>query len=323
MNKFLQKIVKFSIVPLFVFFGIEWYIQSVKENYLNEKSLQKIASSEVNDYAWINKLNQKQIKVLAGSSSVKYSLSCNLLNKLCDNKYQYVNIAQDARDPMVTYFIINSLNLKNIKTIYFALDPWIYTKSYYKNRNNILYYDFNLFQTIIFNSKYDNTTLKSRVSNLIFEQSLSSTKNFVIPEDFGSVVLEQNPTNFQDPKELFNLKTFGWSMIQFDYLKKIDALCKKNNIEFILFIPPKRSDFTQVYKKECKQIHKEYIELLNKCNLKLRIFGKFNDLEALGNKNNFADALHLNEKGQQIYTKLFFKISNSKLNTLSKKYKWF
>ena len=78
-----------------------------------------------------NQIKLDSIKILSGSSSVKYGLSCTVLNGLAQEKYKYVNIAYDARDPIVTYFILKNIDLKNVSTIYFGLDPWIYTKRYY------------------------------------------------------------------------------------------------------------------------------------------------------------------------------------------------
>jgi hypothetical protein len=266
MKKFLYKLLKFSIVPLLLIIGVELFIQMNKNNLLNEENLESQFLTEANQYTWINNLNEKPIRVLAGSSSVKYSLSCTKLTKLSDDKFQYVNIAEDARDPIVTYYILKSLNLK---------------------------------------------------------PSNSSPKNYIIPKDFGTVILKQNPTNFKNPKDWFQVETYGWSKIQFEYLRKIKLLCQKNKIDFFVFIPPKRSDFTLSYKKECWELHNEFNELLEEYNINSFVFGKYTDLENVGDKINFADAFHLNERGQRNYSKLFYKMSNSKSNSLNKKYDWF
>ncbi|MFN5983286.1 MAG: hypothetical protein ACK476_05095 [Fluviicola sp.] len=323
MKKFLYKLLKFSIVPLLLIIGVELFIQMNKNNLLNEENLESQFLTEANQYTWINNLNEKPIRVLAGSSSVKYSLSCTKLTKLSDDKFQYVNIAEDARDPIVTYYILKSLNLKNIEAVYFGLDPWIYTKSYYKHRNDIFYSDLNLLQAIRFNSEHNNSTLKKRLTNVLTKPSNSSPKNYIIPKDFGTVILKQNPTNFKNPKDWFQVETYGWSKIQFEYLRKIKLLCQKNKIDFFVFIPPKRSDFTLSYKKECWELHNEFNELLEEYNINSFVFGKYTDLENVGDKINFADAFHLNERGQRNYSKLFYKMSNSKSNSLNKKYDWF
>lgn len=294
---------------------------------LSEKNLEKIFTKEFSECFWINTLNKDSIIVLSGSSSVKYSLSCSLLNELSSHKYQFVNIAEDARDPMVTYFILKNLNLKKISAVYFGMDPWIYTKRYYKHRNNYLYSDFSFAESINYQKEQDNSTLlkryKSIFSLFLSETNKNSKKNLPIPEDFGSVPLNKTAENFnQLPDEWFELDKYEWSDIQFIYLKKIIDLCKINKIKFFMFVPPKRSDFTIAYKSNCKKIHKEFVDKLAKENIDAPIFGKFNTLESIGDSAYFADACHLNEKGQKKYSELFYLSTLSKIQLFSVKYNW-
>ena len=53
----------------------------------------------------------------------------------------FINLAMDARDPIETYFILKQIDLKDVKAVYFGIEPLIYTKRYYKYRNAYLYLD--------------------------------------------------------------------------------------------------------------------------------------------------------------------------------------
>jgi hypothetical protein len=312
----------FLLIPVIIISGFEIYIYYIKSELLSNNNLRNTFKEEVDQYAWINELKSNNISILAGSSSVKYSLSCRQLGQLSDNKIQFANISQNARDPLVTYFILKKMNLKKVKSIYFGLDPWIFTKSYYRHRNHLLYLDLNFYQAVRLNSELNNNVLKYRVINLFKIKNTETSKNFKIPKDFGSETLTQHPSNFNNPKDWFQVKTYGWSTIQFKYLKKIVTLCKMNNIKFVAFIPPKQSSFNRAYKNDCTKMHKEYVQLLDDYKLNVSVFGKFNDLEKLGDAENFADAFHLNMKGQNKYSKLFFQQINTKHKILSKNYKW-
>lgn len=322
MKKFLFKFSIFLFIPVLIISGLEIHIHYIKSTLLSNNNFKNTFKDEVDQYAWINELKSNNISLLAGSSSVKYSLSCRQLGQLSKNKIQFANISQNARDPLVTYFILKKLNLKKVKTIYFGLDPWIFTKSYYRHRNPLLYLDLNFYEAVRLNSELNNNVLKYRVINLFKRKNTETKKNFNIPKDFGSETLTKHPSNFDNPKDWFQVKSYGWSTIQFKYLKKIVTLCKMNNIKFVAFIPPKRSSFNYAYKNDCAKIHKEYVQLLDYYKLNVSVFGKFTDLEKLGDTENFADAFHLNMKGQNKYSKLFFQLIHTKHKILSKNYKW-
>jgi hypothetical protein len=246
-----------------------------------------------------------------------------------------VNIAMNARDPIATYFIIKSLDVKKISAVYLGLDPWIYAKRYYMHRNSYFYLDFKLKEILKYSKEHDKSAFLKRYKNLLSlckNKLLSLCKNKTakysetdtsIPNDFGSVSLNRTDVNFNDYGDWFQIESYGWSDLQFSYLRKIQDLCATNNIKFTLFIPPKRSDYSNSYKKHFKEIHFDYVNRLYKNGITAPVFGKFDQLDNIGDSLFFADAYHLNKKGQNRYSEIFYDMTLQKNEYFTKNYKWF
>jgi hypothetical protein len=328
MKKFLVHFFYFSLVPFLLILLFEVVICFSHDEIFSEKKLEQQFSQEIADYEWVKTLKADSVILLAGSSSVRYSLSCSKLNELNQDRSDYINIAMDARDPIVTYFIIKNLGLKNISAIYFGLDPWIFAKQYYKHGNNYLYLDLNLIETSIYSLEHDHNALFERYKQYFIQFLNQKTtkvfKNYIVPSDFGSAPLNKIPLNFNNnPYELFQIKTYGWSNLQFEYLKKIVAYCKTNNIRFSMFVPPKRSDFTKSYQTDCLKIHEQYVNKLSQNGISADIFGQFDQLELFGDSLFFVEGFHLNERGQKTYTEIFYELSISPKVPFSKQYEWY
>lgn len=307
---------------------MELLIPLVYDKIFSEKYLEKQFKNEISDYDWVKNLNSDTLLLLAGSSSVKYSLSCSILDSLSGDNSKYVNIAHDARDPMATYFILKNLNLKRVTTLYLGLDPWIYAKRYYKYRGNWIYLDFTTKEAIKFTFEHDFNTFFTRFKQLCYYffnvDAPTCVKNSIVPADFGSKTLDEIPLNFEEkPYEMFQIESYGWSKLQFIYLKKIIHLCDKNGIQLSFFIPPKRSDFIRLYKVECSQIHQDYVQNLIKNNINTPIFGKYDQLLHEGDSLNFVDQFHLNKRGQKRYSEIFYQLTQSSLPSKQNQYYWF
>lgn len=329
MKKFGRKLLFFFLIPVLLIFSIELYIHSFKNQIFSEKNLSNNYVEENNNYAWINHFTSDSLIILSGSSSVRYGLSCSILDQLSENKYKYVNIAMDARDPIQTYFILKNIDLKKVSKVFLGLDPWIYTKRYYKYRVNYLYLDFGFFQTIHFAIEHDKSAFLKRYKGFLnyiapLNSYRSFAKNISVPSDFGSVTLTGEAINFNElPNSWFQLDKYEWSELQFKYLKKMNDLCEANNVKFILFVPPKRSDYSKAYKETCRSAHQQYIDKLLEANIQAPIFGTFDQLDSVGDFSNFSEAYHLNRKGQSNYSGIFYELSKGHMNDLNKNYSWF
>jgi hypothetical protein len=149
-------------------------------------------------------------------------------------------------------------------------------------------------------------------------------KNFIIPADFGSVQLNSNPANFNERVvSWFQIDKYGWSELQFVYLKKIVDLCKSKNVKLNFFIPPKRSDFTLEYSTSCQRLHSDYLIKFDKVISNNKVFGHFGQLNNFGDSICFADGVHLNKIGQKKYSAIFYKMTQEKNPLFSKDYNWF
>ncbi|MFZ9388381.1 MAG: hypothetical protein ACO25B_10895, partial [Chitinophagaceae bacterium] len=125
----------------------------------------------------------------------------------------------------------------------------------------------------------------------------------------GSGVLNRVPLNFSDPVyDRFQLEKYGWSDMQFTYLGKIIRLCEQKQILFRAFYVPKSPDFNRDYQSRCRDIQRDFLSRLRSSGLQTPILGSFQQLGP-GSDSLFADAYHLNGKGQAHYSDLFFRLT--------------
>lgn len=331
MSLFSRKLIQFFLIPILFLLFIESYICLSKQTIFSDKKMESIFANVVDNYQWVNDIEHNKVFLL-GSSSVRYALSCSKLNELSKDSLAFINLAMDARDPIETYFLLTKLDLNGVRAVYYGLDPWIFAKNYYKYRNAHLYLDMNFATAFIYNVAQDKTALKKRFKALI-NYSLfpnnSSQVNFyekkqTIPMDYGSVKLESKPINFNEPiNKWFQIDKYGWSQLQFIYLAKILSFCRDKNIDFYAFVPPKRSDYTTTYKQKCNEIHQDFVNHLIAAQFDCPIFGKFDQLDTLGNDNLFQESFHLNAQGQAVYSEIFYKMMQQKKEPLTRNYKWF
>lgn len=214
-----------------------------------------------------------------------------------------------------------------MKNIYFGLDPWIYTKRYYKHRIDYLYLDFTRAECLSYFAEHDKSVFlkryKSFFSYLFKTSNHKVKKDSVIPEDFGSVALHRAAENFEHIDNWFQLEKYGWSDLQFNYLKKIEDLCDSLKINFSVFIPPKRSDYSVNYKNEFELTHKSYTQKLSQVGISSPIFGKYDILDNVGDSTLFTEVYHLNEKGQIKFSSIFYELSIKQNTKYSEDYSWF
>lgn len=311
MNRFLYTILRFSLLPIGLILLMEIFIAVKKKDLLSEKKLEKVFSHSGDEYQWISSIKNPSKILLLGSSTVKYGLNCRELNELSRDSLFFINLAANARDPIESYFILKQIDLAGIKAVYMGIDPWIYTKAYYKSRNGYLYLDMDFITATKYGLKMDPKTLAGRYKGL-FGSMLSfgsnNKKNLVVPPDFGSGILTRKPINFNDSiHNKFKLDQYGWSDLQFEYLQKIAAFCKSKGISFYTFYPPKRSDFIVDYSRYCREINSSFLSKLKKAGFNSPMLGSFEQLQP-GGDSLFVDAYHLSAAGQDIYSAAFYKM---------------
>lgn len=257
-------------------------------------------------YAWIGKINlpsNKNLAIICGSSTLKYSLSCNKLNET-STKHFYVNTAQDAGDPIRTYFILNEIKNQPIKTVYMGLDPWIYTKYYYRHRNDIMYLDFSLKETIAFQRLTDKSTFLKRYKALLNHWLIPCKKiefNKEIPSNLGSGCKDSKETRVDNPCDWY-IPEFMWSDLQFSYLEKIISLSEINNWELVFVYPPKHPKHRRLMKETCGEIYNEWYSRVDSITNIAQTVHLENSIQ---DTSMFIDGIHTNSRGQSHFSKIF------------------
>ena len=328
MKKFLYKTSFFIILVILVFGLLELGIHILKSQLFAENNLKiNIVGSE-KEYNWVNNIKGKDKVLLMGSSCVRYGLGCSKLNELANNEVSFINLAMDARDPIRSYFILKQLDLSDVKSVYLGLDPWIYTKAYYKNRDEYMRLDLSLGETYDYYMDNDTRAFQKRyrafIAYFFTAEPSVYTENNEVPADYGSVKLTSKSLNFNDSiNKWFQIEKYGWSKLQFEYLVKIANTCKKNNVDFYTFIPPKRSDFSRIYKLKCAGIHKEFVDHLVSAGFDAPILGTFDQLNKDGDYDLFVESYHLNSKGQDVYSKIFYDLTKGEKQNFNPHYSWF
>ena len=323
MKRLFQQTIKFFLILAGIVAGLECII-IFDGDKLNEPHLDRAHAQLQKDYCWVNNIHKNKV-LLCGSSTIKYSMDCRLLNELNNDTLAFINLAHFSRGPIETYFILKSLDLSDTKELYLGIDPWIYVKNYYKNKNKALLVDFNSFEIIHYSYRNGNQLFFQRYLHYFKGLTGTETTNCstAIPAEFGSATINKTPANFNELiYSWFEIENFGWSKLQFEYLKKIDTLCKKHNIKFTLIIPAKRNDFVQDYCTSCQSFHKEFITQLDELHLDSYIIGSFDELIEDDQDQYFIESYHMNETGQKAYSKVFQKYRNKKTSKINLNYNW-
>ena len=125
MKPFIYKLILFLSIPVII---VEGSLLVFKSDVFSEARLNNIFSPKADGYQWVSQIKHPRKILLLGSSSVRYGLSCKILNKLTHDSLAFINLAMDARDPIETYFLLKNIDLTGVKAVYFGLDTWIFEK---------------------------------------------------------------------------------------------------------------------------------------------------------------------------------------------------
>jgi len=305
MRKFIYRLLLFSLLPLLTLLVLEIIIGKRHAVWFSETKLEKVFRYKAEAYQWVNNIHHPNKVFLLGSSSIRYGLSCRALNSAAADSLAFINLAADARDPIETYFILKQLDLSGVKAMYMGIDPWIFTRNYYRNRHQYLLLDFPFAKALRYSKSYDPRLLAKRYKALFHfpdPDHPAASPQTLIPADFGSAALTRKPVNFNDPvSKKFRLKTYGWSDLQFMYLQKIVRLCEVKGIAFTAFYPPRRSDYYLDYNKNGRDIQAEFADQLQKAGFRRPILAP-----QVLRDDLFADAYHLNAEGQQQFSRQWY-----------------
>ena len=178
MKKFLKKLLVFLSFPLILLLSLEACFYFSRESNFDQDHL-KYAFQGIEDYyVWIDEEFPGPKNLLLGSSSVRYGLNCEKLSHLAGDSISFINLGYDARDPVETYFLLKSLDLSDVNSVFFGLDPWIFARRYYKFRNPYLYLDLNFFQSFRFWREHDFFVLVKRIRAFLKVRFIKEPQDF-------------------------------------------------------------------------------------------------------------------------------------------------
>lgn len=261
------------------------------------KKLVDAHNDQIQSYQWTAEVDSID-GIILGSSTLRYGLSSNLLKS---KEYaQWVNFSMDARDPIVNFILLKEYcSTIKPKIVLVGLDPWIYSKKYYQHRNNIMLNDLNPME------KLNLISVNRLLPIKLIKNYLNSRykPNEKMPSDFGSVKLNRTAVNFDKVNEdWFEINKFGWSNIQFEYLLKIKNLCNENGILLVFVVPPKRKDYIEVCLSKFESENKIWWEKICTILPNENIVGTYDAISSQNQDSIFAEAYHLNDKGQVVFS---------------------
>lgn len=308
MQKFLNYFLSRYFVPFALCAGFLVYF-GLQQRPVHDEQVENDYHEEINSYSWLGKVPNIHGFIL-GSSSLRYGVSATDLAKSGE---VWVNLSMDARDPAVFYQLLQKYApQKNPSIVIVSLDPWIYSKNYYKYRKPVMLLDLNPNETINYLGTNNAVFFAKTKYFLKYQLGIVKAMNPApleipqespIPADMGSVKLKQVATNFNDVNaDIFETGKYGWSDVEFLYLHKIKSYCAAHNIELIFIIPPKRTDYIEVMQQKYKNVHEQWWQKLYASVGGSKVVGHYSDLASYNQDSTFCEAYHLSAKGQEIYS---------------------
>lgn len=306
-KNYLIRIVSPSFAIIILVCGITIFYPSTVISY---EKLVEAHNDQIQSYQWTAEVDSID-GIILGSSTLRYGLSSNLLKS---KEYgQWVNFSMDARDPIVNFILLKEYcNKIKPKIILVGLDPWIYSKKYYQYRNNILLNDLNQMEKLNYLISVDHLLPIKLIKNYLNRSATYKPQKIKIPSDFGSVKLNRTAVNFNEVNEdWFEINKFGWSNIQFDYLLNIKNLCDENGILLVFVVPPKRNDYIEISLSKFESENKIWWEKICTILPNENIVGTYDALSQQNQDSIFAEAYHLNDKGQVVFSSYLKTVINN------------
>ena len=269
------------------------------------------------NYTWLAKLSKSPKLLLMGSSTMVYALSPSVISEQSNfEKDEIVNLAMNACTPIQSYFIYKNFEsyFDSVKIVVYGFDPWIFSNKYYifDSRVQILWnmkerwYAFRNFNPRCAILGGEMFTISKSIRNLLFKPAYTSMD---VPEDNGAKVLKRIPKNFSQPvSEWFIYDYFSMSDLQIKYIARLKRAVEQSGAQFVLFLPPKKTEWLDDYRHTCSHIDED---LISRCNAHLgdsNIIGSFNSIPEPLQSKFLNDGVHLNENGQNYVSKQFANI---------------
>jgi len=309
------------LIKLLLFISIIW--MSLNSLFYLLRNYDTIYYNNEN-YNWIEHPSITPKVIIMGSSTAAFGLNPSIISKYTNyQEGEIISIANLAQTPLQAFHIWRKHLSKKRETalIFYVLDPWILTERYYLNDNFTIMH-WSLLQRLYFylpGILIDPITKKKIITGTVVQQVLTTIldnllkkenprpETLQIPENFGAKInlnkLKKNnkPIDIRAWFEPFKL--FPFSQLHLKSLKKLKDDIENSGGKFILVLPPYTKKLQEEYQKTCPDIERIFSEKLNQVMGPTKIIGSFKLIDTDKEEQYFADTVHLNQAGQQYFSK--------------------
>ncbi len=275
---------------------------------------------DAHGYAWLEKGGLRPRVVILGTSTVLFGLSPNIIAENGGYKRgEIVNLASMGGTPMRSYNLWRSLSpstFDSTRIVLHSLEPWALSEVYYKTD------DYSMLQWSMWQRLYllaergDQFTPEARadapsgqsavdvLTTLLLHRIQPDTARHV-PTDYGAVVLDRVPKNFQERtgNSWFSpIDVYPISDLNIERLRQLKTEVEKRGAEFILLLTPKRTSWTESYRNDCREIDSIVVARLNASLGPVKVIGSFTMLTPEQERMCLNDNVHLNRYGQEQFS---------------------
>lgn len=273
-------------------------------NNLFNTSLRKHQINRIYDnlysFEWIKTLPHKPEIIFLGSSTTKGGFSASFIqNKLNLPPGSVITISTTPNNPDIAYFLISRYlpYLADDAIIFYGLDPWILSRSYYRHFSNLLS-DWTIGERIDYLiANYKNRTMCLNVMNggsitANLQNLVIGANCITLPENYGNKIIDQ-PKKLNLPRvdEMFEMDNYAISSMFLDKLKQMDQLLNRNNKLLVVYFPHYSESFVR------QAGNKSYVKLIIS-QIDKNIDSGVTELDIMAQPDSlFYDMVHFNQAG--------------------------
>ncbi|HZK75730.1 MAG TPA: hypothetical protein VFD13_02370, partial [Candidatus Kapabacteria bacterium] len=221
--------------------------------------------------SWIERLQPSPAIVFMGSSTVLYGVSPSIVQRqLGLPEGSVVNLALNARSPLGSNSVWNQERptLSRAKIVVYGLDPWILSAIYYSS-DDFTSLHYSLWQAFyqavhppglrhLNLAAFGGPALLNVVHGIQTYHARVDQPIPPIPPDYGAKVLYGRPLNYTHAdrvREYFGTyPTYGISELYLERFAELKRQVEAAGATFVLLLPPKRSKWSESYRRDCRDI---------------------------------------------------------------------
>ncbi|HYX35061.1 MAG TPA: hypothetical protein VE954_18340 [Oligoflexus sp.] len=274
--------------------------------------------------SWVQNLPYRISTIIMGSSTVYFGLDPVLLKSLGDDERLHaVNLSNTAQTPLRSLAKWKSLApgiKQNIRTVIYGLDPWIMSEWYYRYDLAAMH-QWSFAQRLYFlRQKTQNSGSKeflfSYQHERRFVEGFFAGLSPFLPQPPTAVTptptllgagrddsTQYSPDHISTEELYAQEELFPVSELYLNALAEIKQSAEQQGAVFILLLPPKTDSWIRQYREECRDFDQKLVASLRRRLGPTIVIGSFDLFSRFPTPDHFKDELHLNAKGQVLFTK--------------------